>query len=178
MNDLFSGPVFNTLNRRAAFIAQLAVESAGFHAVVENLMYSGNGLLHTFPKYFDASIVNQYEYQPAKIASRVYANRMGNRDETSGDGFKYRGRGFIQLTGHDNYVACGHDIGVDLITNPDYLSTVVGAFASAVWYWNKHNLNQYADADDIKTITHVINGGYNALPERTLFYTKAKTILT
>lgn len=179
MNEVFIGATgVNTVNRRAAFIAQTAVESAYYSALIENLHYSAAKLLVTFPTHFDATNVMQYANQPDKIANRAYANRMGNGDESSGDGFKYKGRGLIQLTGKDNYQHCSDDLKIDFVTDPDYAATITGAFLSTNWFWNKNNLNSWADKDDIKTITHLVNGGYNGLADRTMIYQRAKHILT
>lgn len=168
-----------TLERRAAFLAQLAHESAQFTAFVENLNYSTTALQKVFKKYFPTKeLADAYARKPAKIANRVYANRMGNGDEASGDGYAFRGRGFLQLTGKNNYTKCGLDLGVDLLKDPDYLMTPDGAVDSALWYWKANNLNNYADHEDIKGQTKVINGGYNGLDERIAFYNKAKSVLS
>ena len=165
---------FTTLKRRAAFIGQLCVESAHFTRVTENLNYSAQGLLNTFPKHFSNVIqANEYAHQPEKIANRVYANRMGNGDEASGDGWRFRGRGLIQLTGHDNYAAFHQE------NDPDYLATTQGAVDSAIWFYTvKHNLNPLADIGDITGITKAINGGTHGLDDRIKFYNNALKILT
>ena len=165
----------NSSLRIAGFISQVLHESGGLRLTEENLNYSAKGLLTVFKKYFPTEeLANQYARQPEKIANRVYANRMGNGAEASGDGFKYKGRGFIQLTGKDNYVKCGKDIGTDLIANPTFLTTPMGACVSAGWFWNDRNLNIDADRNDILTMTKKINGGTNGLEERKKFYEKAK----
>lgn len=169
--------VFNTKNRKAAFLAQTGHESAGFCKIIENLNYSAEGLLKTFPKYFDAAIVEQYARQPEKIANRVYANRMDNGPESSGDGWKFKGRGLIQLTGRANYTACGKFYKMDLTTNSSFLETIDGAVKSAVWFWTVNNISSYADKDDIKGMTKAINGKYIGLEERTHLYELAKTVL-
>jgi putative chitinase len=177
LNELFISTSINTLNRRAAFIAQTAVESNSYRAITENLNYSAQGLLKTFPTHFTAAEAAAYARQPEKIANRAYCNRMGNGDENSGDGWKYRGRGFLQLTGKDNYTHCAADTKFDFVGNPDYAATVSGAFVSAVWYWEKHKINDWADKDDIKTVSHIVNGGYNGLSERSFLYATAKKVL-
>jgi putative chitinase len=179
LNHAFSDPAgLSTLERRAAFLAQLAHESGEFCLNKENLNYSATGLLKTFKKYFPTQeLADQYAKKPEKIANRVYANRMGNGDEASGDGFKFRGRGFLQLTGKSNYLAAGKSIGVDLVANPDYVASSQGAIDSALWFWKTNSLNSYADRDDIKGMTKVINGGMNGLDERIAFYDRAKSIL-
>lgn len=161
-----------TKAQQAMFLAQCGHESGGFKIRSENLNYSSAGLLKVFGKYFNQAQADLYQRQPQKIANRVYANRMGNRDEASGDGYKYRGRGFIQLTGKDNYTTCGAALGKDLIADPDYLITDAGAIQSACWFWRKNDLNKFADANDIKGCTKRINGGFNGLDERVKYYEK------
>lgn len=181
--DIVSGinytPLLNTKNRVAGFIAQCGHESASFKLVRENLNYSAEGLRRVFSKYFPTlELATQYARQPQKIASRVYANRMGNGSEASGDGWKYRGRGFIQLTGKTNYTACGKDLGLDLVNKPEMVEKTKAAVATALWYWQKNNINRFCDADDIKGMTKAINGGYHGLDERTRYYEKAKEVLS
>lgn len=173
---------FNTVNRLAMFLAQCAHESAGFTVLSENLNYSAQGLLKVFPKYFNTSNVNEYARHPEKIANRVYANRMGNT--APDDGWRYRGRGYIQLTGKNNYKSFAQFLkdenvsGIqDPLDNPDELSKTLGAMQSAVWFWNKNNLNTYADKDDISGCTKVINGGYNGLQERKALYTSLQALI-
>ena len=181
LNKLFedSSNNLDNVNRQAGFIAQCAHESGNFCHAAENLNYKAAGLMHVFPKYFpDELHASMYEHQPEKIANRIYANRMGNGDEASGDGYKYRGRGFIQLTGKDNYTKCGHAIGKDLTMDPDYLTTPEGALKSALWFWNAHNLSMLADTDDVLHMTKKINGGTIGLEERTALYHKAKEVLS
>lgn len=168
----------NTTNRRAGFLAQCAHESNNFTIKEENLNYSSDGLLKVFPKYFtNKGISDSYAKQPEKIANRVYANRMGNGNETSGDGYKYRGRGYIQLTGKDNYSAFAKFKNITLDECVNYLSTIEGAVESALWYWNTHNLNKYCDNDDILGMTKAINGGTIGLDDRTAKYNKFKAVL-
>ena len=163
----------NTPERRAMFLAQCCHESGHFRAVSENLNYKAESLSKVFPKYFKDVDPNDYAKQPEKIANRVYGNRMGNGDEHSGDGYRYRGRGFIQLTGKNNYDACGKDLDKDLHNEPDYLITAEGAARSAAWFWHKNNLNHFADANDILGATKKINGGTIGLEERTELYEEA-----
>ncbi|MBI9064748.1 MAG: LysM peptidoglycan-binding domain-containing protein [Marinilabiliaceae bacterium] len=169
----------NTPLRVAQFIAQIAVESASLNATSENLNYSASALRRVFGRYFPSDeLAEQYDRQPQKIANRVYANRMGNGNEASGEGWKYRGRGLIQLTGKANYVACGTGIGKSLETNPDSVSSDADiAVQTCCWYWNSRKLNQYADQDDIKKITKLINGGYHGSDQRQAFLDKAKQVL-
>jgi putative chitinase len=179
LNSLVDDFGHNSLYRQAAFLAQCGHESAQYTAVVENLNYSQDGLRKIFGKYFPTDeLAAQYARQPEKIANRVYANRMGNGNEASGEGFKFRGRGLIQLTGKDNYTKCGKDLGVDLMANPDYLKSPEGAVKSALWFWNRNSLNTYADVEDIRGMTKRINGGYNGLDERIAYYKKAKSVLS
>ncbi|MGG5486244.1 glycoside hydrolase family 19 protein [Gaetbulibacter sp. PBL-D1] len=151
--------------RLAHFFAQIHHES-NLKPVEENLNYSSTALLRVFKKYFTYSQSLEYARKPEAIANRVYANRMGNGNEMSGDGWKYRGRGFIQLTGKNNYKAITKDTGIDYLNNPELLLKEADAMISALWYWNNHNLNHYADRDDLMTITKRINGGYNGLAHR------------
>lgn len=179
LNDTFTNGPLRTLNRRASFLAQCAHESAQFTVISENLNYSAAGLLKTFKKYFPTQeLADQYARKPQMIANRVYANRMENGSEASGDGWKFRGRGFIQLTGKRNYRLCGTDLGINLLEDPDYLSrSPIGAIESALWFWQRNNLNSFADRDDLKGQTFVINGGYNGLNERLEYYERAKSVL-
>jgi putative chitinase len=172
-------PVYeiNTEMRLAAFIAQCAHESGGFKFLKENLNYKAASLRKVFPKYFpDDATANQYANHPNKqeaIASRVYANRMGNGDEASGDGFKYLGRGLIQLTGKNNYTIFAASIDTPLEEIPEYLQTFEGAVQSAAWFWEQNNLNQWADKGDILTLTKRINGGTIGLEDRIKHYNHA-----
>lgn len=155
----------NTPLRLAHFFAQIEHES-GLKPREENLNYSADRLLEIFPKYFNESNVYDYARKPILIASRVYKNRMGNGSESSGDGWKYRGRGFIQLTGKDNYIEFSKETEINCVNDPDLLLKEENAMLSAVWFWKKRNLNILADNDDIKNITRRINGGYNGLEHR------------
>lgn len=156
----------NTPFRLAHFFAQIHHES-NLKPISENLNYSSIGLQKIFKKYFPTKeIADAYAKQPEKIANKVYANRMGNGDENSRDGWKYRGRGFIQLTGKNNYKALRKATTIDYVNNPDLLLTEADAMIAAIWFWTENNLNHYADKDDIKIITKKINGGYNGLQHR------------
>ena len=168
----------NTPKRVAAFIAQCAHESGGFRFLKENLNYKAESLMKTFPKYFsDRDTANAYAKQPAKIANRVYANRMGNGDEASGDGYKYCGRGLIQLTGKSNYSWFAASLEISPEEASAYLETFEGAAQSACWFWESNNLNVEADAGDIKKMTKKINGGYIGLDDRIKHYEHALHIL-
>ncbi len=166
--------------RWAHFLAQTAHESGGFLRVLENLNYSAVGLRATFPKYFktdtDAAL---YARQPERIANRVYASRIGNGPEESGDGWKYRGRGLIQVTGRDNYRACSVTVYADdrLLTQPELLERPDGAVASACWYWHSRSLNVPADKDDLEAVTRKINGGLTGLEDRRHWLARAKVVL-
>jgi putative chitinase len=168
----------NTNKRIAGFLAQCGHESADFTVLKENLNYGAAGLRGTFGKYFkDDATAKAYERQPEKIANKVYASRMGNGDEKSGDGYKYRGRGAIQLTGHDNYKAFAASIGQSIPDTITYLETLEGAIESAAWFWKKNGLNATCDADDIVAMTKKINGGTIGLEDRKAHYLKAKSLL-
>jgi putative chitinase len=169
----------DTPRRLAAFIAQCAHESANFTALRENLNYRAETLMKTWPRRFPTlAIAQQYARNPQKIANKVYANRMGNGPEESGDGWRYLGRGLIQLTGRENYSWFGASIGV---TDPqeiiDFLGTFEGAVQSACWFWERNKLNQWADKGDIKTLTQRINGGEIGLADRIKHYEHALRVL-
>ena len=160
----------NTPLRVAHFLAQCGHESGGFRVTQENLNYSAKGLNGIFKKYFPTeAAATPYARQPQKIANKVYANRMANGSEASGDGYKFRGRGYIQLTGRDNYTQFGKAIGVDIPSNPDAVASTY-ALASAAWFWSKNGLNKLADggATDtvVTSITKRVNGGTIGLPDR------------
>lgn len=177
--DLFNQYEINTKERQAMFLAQCSHESGNFKYKQENLNYSANALLKVFGKYFKDKNANDYARKPEKIANLVYANRMGNGDESSGDGYRYRGRGFIQLTGKSNYTGFAEFANMPL--NDDllsYLETDKGAMHSALYFWNRENLNKYADSKDIKTCTKRINGGYNGLEDRESKFNKYLEILS
>jgi len=159
--------MYQNINRVAAFVAQTAHESGAFNFVKENLNYSAPGLMKTFHKYFsDEATANTYAKQPEKIANRVYANRMGNGDESSGDGYRFCGRGLIQLTGRINYTKFASDLGISIDDCVAYMETPAGAVSSAGWFWDNNNLNQYCDSNDFVTLTKRINGGTIGLEER------------
>jgi putative chitinase len=160
----------NTPLRLAHFLAQCGHESGGFRATQENLNYSAKGLNGIFRKYFPTeAAAAAYARQPQKIASKVYANRMGNGSEASGEGYKFRGRGYIQLTGKENYTAFGKSIGEDIVSNPDVVASKY-ALLSAAWFFSKNGLHKMADegASDlvVTKITKRVNGGTIGLPDR------------
>jgi putative chitinase len=154
-----------TPEQQASFLGQCGHESNGFTALTENLNYKAESLCKVWPKRFPSlEAAMPYNRNPEAIANHVYANRMGNGDEISGDGWSYRGRGLIQLTGRDNYRACGEAIGVDLESDPDLVSTPQYAALSAGWFWSTHHLNNIAS--DIVAVTKKINGGTLGLDDR------------
>jgi putative chitinase len=168
--DVISTYKIDTALRLAHFLAQTGHESAQFKAVSENLNYGAKGLRGIFGKYFPTdALAAAYERKPEKIANKVYASRMGNGDEASGDGYKYRGRGYIQLTGKDNYKAFDATVPEDITANPDLVATQY-PLLSAAWFWNKNGLNTIADkgADDatVTSVTKRVNGGTIGLPDR------------
>jgi putative chitinase len=168
----------NTPARVAAFIAQCAHESGGFRLLKENLNYKAASLRKVFPKYFPTDdLAAAYANKPEMIANRVYGGRMGNGDEQSGDGFRYCGRGLIQLTGKENYSWFAASLEMEVEEVPEYLSTFEGAVQSACWFWETNNLNQWADKGDILTLTKRINGGTIGLEDRIKHYNHALHVL-
>lgn len=167
----------NTPLRQAAFIAQIAHESQGFSRFSENLKYRAGRLLDVFGRYFTEDEAEEFARQPEKIANRVYANRLGNGDEDSGDGWRYRGRGFIQLTGKDNYRQAGKSLHLDLVGQPEMAEELEVGARIAAWYWSSRHLNSFADNRQFDTITKRINGGLNGLADRLAYYRKAKEVL-
>lgn len=168
----------NTVFRQAAFISQTSHESMGFTRLAESLNYSALRLTLVWPKRFpNVAVAAPYAHNEEKLGNFTYANRNGNGPVESGDGFKYRGRGFIQITGRANYEACGEGLGLELLADPDLLLQPVNAFRSAGWYWDKHGLNALADLEKIRAITVAINGGTVGLDERVKLYGKIKAVL-
>jgi putative chitinase len=171
----------DTPKRVAAFMAQCGHESGGFTVMQENLNYSAKGLRGIFGKYFpNDDIAKQYERKPEKIANRVYGNRMGNGPEESGEGWYFRGRGIVQITGKNNYTKCSQSLFESnvLVENPDLLLETEYAIHSACWFWSAARLNELADVGDIKTMTKRINGGFIGLEDRINHYNHAIEILT
>ena len=170
----------NTPQRVAAFLAQCAHESGGFKAIKENLNYRPQTLVTLFKKYFDLDTATRYCNMPNKqeaIANRIYANRMGNGPEESGDGYRYCGRGLIQLTGKDNYTRYAQSTEQTVEEASEHLTTFEGCVQSAAWFWEANNLNQYADSGDILTMTKCINGGTIGLSDRIEHYKHALHVL-
>jgi putative chitinase len=177
LSQLLPDYEINTPQRMAAFIAQCAHESGGFTALKENLNYRPETLRKLFGKYFPSDdIARAYCSMPNKqeaIANRVYANRMGNGPEESGDGYRFCGRGLIQLTGRDNYTWFAASLNISVEEASEYLQTFEGAAQSACWFWETNNLNQWADKGDILTLTKRINGGTIGLEDRIKHYEHA-----
>jgi putative chitinase len=167
----------STPERQAAFIGQCAHESGNFKTLQENLNYSAKGLHATWPSRFASEEAAQpFHRNPEKIANKVYSGRMGNTDE--GDGWKYRGRGLIQLTGKDNYRLASDALGVDLVADPELVLSKEYAALTAAWYWNKRGLNKEADAKDFTGMTKKINGGTIGLADRVAHINTALNVLT
>ena len=168
----------NTVPRVAAFLAQTAHESGGYTALKENLNYRAETLCKVWPRYFpNMDVANQYAHNQEAIANRAYAGRMGNGDEASGDGFRYCGRGLIQLTGKQNYTKFAESIETPVEELPEFLGTFEGAIQSACWFWETTGLNQFADSGDILTMTKRINGGTLGLEDRQNHYQHAIQVL-
>jgi putative chitinase len=182
MNEVFPTYDINTPQRVAAFLAQCGHESGGWTVFQENLNYSAEGLNKIFGRYFPTlESAQPYARKPEMIANRVYSNRMGNGDEASGDGWKYRGRGPIQLTGKANYTQFAKEMFEDwegVVNEPDWVNEVIDfALMSAIWFWNKNGLNALADKEDLLTMTKRINGGTNGLDDRVAHYKEAIALL-
>lgn len=182
--DDFAGPLSTAVDqfdisnpaRLSAFLAELAEESGCLAHTVENLNYGAPALTSLFPSHFSSEDAQSYARQPERIANRLYANRMGNGDEASGDGWAFRGRGLIQITGRANYTACAAALGLPLLDNPDLLAAPDAAALSAAWFWSSHGLNDLADAGDFQSITRRINGGLMREAEREAYWQSAKAV--
>lgn len=179
MIKIFPKYQINTKERISMFIGQCAHESGEFNLMVENLNYSASGLLKTFAKYYRANpaLAQQHERKPELIANYVYANRMGNGAPASGDGWRFRGQGFIQLTGRENHTLFARFLNISLEEELLYIRTLEGALEASCWFWTSRNLNSYADRIDIEGATKVINGGKNGLRERTIYVRRALSVL-
>jgi putative chitinase len=179
LNETFDRFDISNPNRQAAFIGQCGHECGNFRVLEENLNYKAATLMKLWSKRFPTlEIANQYAGNPKKIANMVYANRMGNRDESSGDGYRFRGRGCIQTTGHANYFHAGKALGFDFVMEPDVVSTPKYAALTAGFFWSTHGLNALSDAQDHKSITKRINGGFIGLEDRVLHTQMALAVLT
>jgi putative chitinase len=182
-NETFDKFNIFTAPQQASWIGQCGHECGNFKIMEENLNYRAATLLKLFPRTpkrawgFTPEEAAAYEKQPRKIANRIYGNRMGNRDEASGDGFRFRGSGFLQLTGHSNFFHAGKALGVDFVMEPELVRTPKYAAQTAGWFWQTHNLNQYADNRDFLTMTKRINGGTIGLEDRIKHITHAIAVL-
>jgi len=178
LNETFQRFDISTPLRQAAFIGQCSHECGNFKVLKENLNYRAEALMKLWPKRFDAAKAQACARNPKLIATVVYSNRMGNRDEASGDAARFIGRGCIQLTGFSNYFHAGNACGVDFVMDPELVATPRYAAMTAGWFWDTHKLNQYADAQDYKTMTKKINGGFIGLEDRIKHINHALSVLT
>ena len=179
LNATFAKFDISTPVRQASFIGQCGHECGNFKVLEENLNYRAETLMKLWKSRFPTiEVANEYARNPKKIANKVYSSRMGNRDESSGDGYRFRGRGCIQLTGHANYFHAGNACGEDFVMNPDLVATPMYAAMTAGWFWNTHKLNQFADVRDYKTMTKKINGGFIGLDDRIKHINHALEVLT
>ena len=178
LNETFERFDISSSIRQACFIGQAGHECGNFRILEENLNYRAETLMKVWPRRFPTlEFAKQYERNPKKIANMVYANRMGNRDEASGDGYRFRGRGAFQTTGHSGYYHAGQALGVDFVMEPDLVATPQYAALTAGFFWNTHKLNQFADARDYKGMTKKINGGFIGLEDRIKHIEEALAIL-
>ena len=167
LNETFTRFNITTNNQKAMFIGQCSHESGNFRLLQENLNYKAATLMKLWPKRFPTlEVANQYAGNARAIANKVYADRMGNRDEASGDGYRFRGKGLVQLTGHSNHFHAGKALGVDFVMQPDLVATPKYAALTAGWFWETHKLNPPADALDYTKVTKIINGGTIGLDDR------------
>jgi len=179
LEEVFHRYEINTPERQAAFIGQCAHESMNFTRLEENMNYSAEALMKTWPSRFPTlEVAQKYARNPEKIANKVYGGRMGNGTEETGDGWLYHGRGLIQLTGKDNYTLAGDALNMDFIHSPDYVLVPKYAALTAGWFWNKRNLNKEADAKDFTGMTKKINGGVLGLDDRIAHIQHAQSVLT
>ena len=179
LNETFDRFGINTPRQQAAFIGQCGHECGNFKVLSENLNYRAATLMKLWPKRFPTQeIANEYEKQPKKIANKVYSSRMGNRDEASGDGYRFRGRGAIQLTGSDGYFHAGKALGVDFWANPDLVATPKYAALTAGWFWSTHKCNELAENSNWVGLTKRINGGTIGLDDRIKHTNHALEVLT
>jgi len=183
--DVLPAYDINTKIRVAGFLAQCGHESGDFNLLQENLNYSAQGLANTWPNRYSNgdrpptpnALAKQIQRNPEAIANNTYSNRMGNGDVASGDGWRFRGRGAIGLTGRANYTNFGKTIGMTAEEAAVYCETLKGAIESSCWFWKEHNINRFCDQDDIMGMTKIINGGTIGLPDRRERFVNAKNIL-
>lgn len=178
LNATFQKFDISTPLRQACFIGQCSHECGNFRILEENLNYRAEALQKLWPKRFDAEKAQMCARNPKLIANTVYSNRMGNRDELSGDGYRFRGRGCIQLTGHANYYHAGQACGIDFVMEPDLVATPMYAAMTAGWFWDIQKLNRFADTRDFIGMTKKINGGTIGLNDRIKHITHALEVLT
>lgn len=179
LNDTFAQFGISTPRQQAAFIGQCGHECGNFRILEENLNYRAATLMKLWPKRFPTlEFANQYAGNPKKIANMVYSNRMGNRDEASGDGYRFRGRGCIQLTGHSNYFHAGKALGVDFVMEPDLVASPKYAALTAGFFWSTHDCNRLAEAGDWTALTKKINGGTIGLSDRIKHTEEALAVLS
>ena len=167
----------DTPARLSAFLAQTGHESGGFKFLEENLNYKPETLCRVWPSHFNEENCHEFSGNPEAIANTAYAGRMGNGDAETGDGWRYRGRGFLQLTGKENYEHASSDLGFDFVSEPDAVATPEGAALTAAWFWKKHNLNHYVDNNDFTQMTKIINGGTIGLEDRVARFNHAMSVL-
>jgi putative chitinase len=178
-NETFERWGITTVRQQAGFIGQCGHESGNFRVIEENLNYAADRLMKIWPKRFPTLEVAQpYHRNPRKIANKVYANRMGNRDEASDDGWRFRGSGWVQLTGHDNFFHFGKAMGEDFVMKPDLVRTPLYAAQSAGWFWSTHKCNALAEAGDWTALTKRINGGTIGLEDRVKHIRGAISVLS
>jgi putative chitinase len=179
LNVTFQKFNIQTVRQQAAFIGQCGHECGNFTVLSENLNYKAEALMRLWSSRFPTiEIANQYAKNPQKIANKVYANRMGNRDESSGDGYRFRGRGCIQTTGHANYYHAGQSLGVDLVMQPDLVASPQYAALTAGFFWSTHSLNDLAEQGNNLMLTKRINGGTNGLDDRINRTNQALSVLS
>jgi len=177
MNVAIEKADLSTPERLAAFIAQCGHESDSFRFMEENLNYKAESLCRTWPSHFNEENASEYAHNPEKIANRAYANRMSNGDEESGDGWNYRGRGWLQTTGKAGYEQLSDATQIDFVSNPDAVATPEGSAISAAVFWEKHNLNRHVDNNDFTGLTKAINGGTIGQEDRMARYQHAMSVL-
>lgn len=179
LQDILPKYKINTKERVVGFLSQCVYESRGFTELEENMNYSAQRLVEVFPNHFanGERNPNKYAHNPSRIANVVYANRLGNGTPDTGDGWSYRGRGIIQLTGKSNYEAFAQAVNRSLNDAVTYIQTPEGAIEAAAWYWDSRHINDYADMQDVVAMTHKVNGGTHGLSEREVLYTNISVIL-
>ena len=178
-NETFAKWGIDTPTKQAAFIGQCGHECANFTKLEEGLSYAADRLVKVWPKRFPTlESAIPYGRNPKALANKVYANRMGNRDEASGDGYRFRGSGWLQLTGHDNFYHAGKACGVDFVMNPDLVRTPQYAAMTAGWFWATHKCNEVAESKDWRKLTKIINGGDLGLDDRIFHTQHALAVLT